>query len=572
MLSALSRAASGDCDTGWRLGRQGGATMWNDAHVHRDAFMKIDPVKKPTLPRLRGQAASSVWRTLIAGGALLAALTGCALPSLEGRSHSEALPLEQARDTAIGRAVDPLAQQHPGLSGIYPLFDPHDAYAARALLAFAAQKTLDVQYYIWRGDTTGTLMLGMLMQAAERGVRVRLLIDDNGITGLDDTLAAINAHPNIEVRLFNPFVLRWPKPLGFLTDFSRLNRRMHNKSFTVDNQVTIIGGRNVGDEYFGATQDILFADLDVMAIGAVVQEVSKDFDLYWASQSAYPINRLVKTESSQTLAAFQEQLQDAEVQPRAKKYQQILRESNLVSALVQGQLDFQWARTTMISDDPAKALGPVSPEKLLVWQMDELLGKPAHQVDLVSSYFVPTAAGVRAFEGLMQRPGMQIRVLTNSLAATDVTAVHAGYAKRRRALLEAGVQLFELRPTMDKPTRHGSGPFGSSGSALHAKTFAVDGKRLFVGSFNFDPRSVNLNTELGFIIESPEMAQALSRSFEQVLPYRSYRVELDDKGELVWIQLNEDGTQRRFTSEPDASIWRRAGVGVLSVLPIEWLL
>lgn len=534
--------------------------------------MKIDPADKPTIPRSADQAPSIFWRSLIAGGALLAGLTGCALPSLEGRSHSTALPLDQAQETMIGQAVTPLVQQHPGLSGIYPLFDPHDAYAARALLAFAAQKTLDVQYYIWRGDTTGTLMLDTLLQAAERGVRVRLLIDDNGITGLDDSLSALNAHPNIEVRLFNPFVLRWPKSLGFLMDFSRLNRRMHNKSFTVDNQVTIIGGRNVGDEYFGATQDVLFADLDVMAIGAVVQDVSTDFDRYWASQSAYPVDTLIKTGDSQALVTFQAQLQEAQGQPRAKEYQQVLRESDLVSHLVRGELDFQWARTTMISDDPAKALGPVNPEQLMVWQMDHVLGKPTSQVDLVSSYFVPTAAGVRAFEEMMKRPGMKVRVLTNSLAATDVAAVHAGYAKRRKALLEAGVQLLELRPTTDTPTRHGSGPFGSSGSALHAKTFAVDGKRLFVGSFNFDPRSVNLNTELGFIIESPEMAQALSKSFEEVLPYRSYRVELDEQGDLVWIQLNEDGTERFFTSEPNASIWRRAGVGILSVLPIEWLL
>jgi len=251
--------------------------MLSDVHVHRDAFMKNRPRQKADDSSFYGTSAVLFLAQLDGGGALLAGLTGCALPSLEGRSQSEALPLDQAKETMIGQAVAPMAQEHPGLTGIYPLFDPHDAYAARALLAFAAQKTLDVQYYIWRGDTTGTLMLGTLLQAAERGVRVRLLIDDNGITGLDDILAALNAHPNVEVRLFNPFVLRWPKPLGFLTDFSRLNRRMHNKSFTVDNQVTIIGGRNVGDEYFGATQDVLFADLDVMAIGAVVQDVSKDF-------------------------------------------------------------------------------------------------------------------------------------------------------------------------------------------------------------------------------------------------------------------------------------------------------
>src|SRR5690606_16627852 len=228
----------------------------------------------------------------------LAILAGCSLPPQQGRTESRALPAESARQTALGRAVAPLADAHPGLSGIYALADARAAFAARALLLRAAERTLDVQYYIWNDDLTGTLLLEALHDAAERGVRVRLLLDDNGIAGLDALLAALNSRPSIEVRLFNPFLTRRFKALGYLTDFSRANRRMHNKSFTVDNQATIVGGRNIGDEYFGATEGVLFADLDVLAIGPVVQEVSRDFDRYWASASSYPAELILPAASA----------------------------------------------------------------------------------------------------------------------------------------------------------------------------------------------------------------------------------------------------------------------------------
>ena len=210
----------------------------------------------------------------------LGILTGCSLPPLESRGASQALAPDVARDTALGRAIAPLAAQHPGKSGIHPLSDAHDAFAARMMLVRAAQRSLDVQYYIWHDDMTGTMLLEALHAAADRGVRVRLLLDDNGTAGLDTVLAALDAHSNIEVRLYNPFVVRWPKPIGYLTDFRRLNRRMHNKSLTADNQATIVGGRNIGDEYFGATNGVLFSDLDVLAVGAVVPDVSADFDRY----------------------------------------------------------------------------------------------------------------------------------------------------------------------------------------------------------------------------------------------------------------------------------------------------
>lgn len=225
---------------------------------------------------------------------LLAALvSGCALPSLDGRSASRALSPEESRATALGRALRPEALRHPGLTGVSPLPDAHDAFASRVLLSMAAEKTLDVQYYIWHDDVTGMLLLRALYQAAERGVRVRLLLDDNGTAGLDDDLAALATHPNIEIRLFNPFVVRQPKWLGYAYDFSRLNRRMHNKAFIADNQALIAGGRNVGDEYFGASDGMLFNDLDVLLVGEVVDSASRDFDRYWGSRSAYPVARIL---------------------------------------------------------------------------------------------------------------------------------------------------------------------------------------------------------------------------------------------------------------------------------------
>ncbi|RIX71300.1 phospholipase D-like domain-containing protein, partial [Acidovorax cavernicola] len=220
-------------------------------------------------------------------------LTACGLPPLEGRTTSSALPASAAAQTPLGQALAPQAAAHAGLSGIYALSDPLEAFAARALLMRAAQQTLDVQYYIWHDDTTGALLARELLAAAGRGVRVRLLLDDVGTSGLDAQWSALDQHPQIEVRLFNPMAVRRPKALGYLTDFTRANRRMHNKSLTADNQATVIGGRNIGDEYFGATDGVLFADLDVLAVGAIVPEVSHDFDRYWASDSSYPVAALL---------------------------------------------------------------------------------------------------------------------------------------------------------------------------------------------------------------------------------------------------------------------------------------
>jgi putative cardiolipin synthase len=450
-----------------------------------------------------------------------------------------------------------------------------DAFAARALLAAAAERSLDVQYYIWHNDTTGTLLLDALRCAADRGVRVRLLLDDNNTPGLDPLLAALDAHPNIEVRLFNPFKHRRWRIVDYLTDFARVNRRMHNKSFTADNQVTIIGGRNVGDEYFGAGRDVLFVDLDVLAIGPVVNDVSNDFERYWESQSSWPVQRVLPTASRESLSEVAAAAATVTQSPAAMSYVDALAGSSRVRELLSGQLPFEWATTTMLSDPPAKVRGRTRHDGLLWTRLKKLVGDPASELHMISPYFVPGKEGVVYFAALA-KAGVKVKVLTNSVEATDVAAVHVGYAKHRRPLLEAKIDLFEMKRG-PSPLGSGShrrrliGRSGSSRSSLHAKTFSVDGTRIFIGSFNFDPRSILLNTELGFLIDSPALALAVADAFTKGIPGRSYRVQLNEGRRLQWLEQTEGGPvvhQR----EPGAGFWLRLGLWVMSRFPIEWLL
>lgn len=498
-----------------------------------------------------------------------AAASACTpLPPLEPRPASVALA--DTGSTQLGRGLAPLAAQHPGLSGIHSLVDGRDAFAARVLLARAAERSLDIQYYIWRKDMTGMLLLDELRSAATRGVRVRLLLDDNNTSGLDPVLSALSREPNIEVRLFNPFAMRRWRVLGYLTDFQRLNRRMHNKSFTVDNQATIVGGRNVGDEYFGAAGDMLFVDLDVMAVGAVVGDVSRDFDRYWNSASAYPVAKLVAPDEVPAVD-LERHAAGIRGQAEARHYLKAISTLPFVEQLKQGSLPLEWSRTRLVSDNPAKVLGKADPEDRMAVQLAQLWGKPEQRLDLVSPYFVPGQQGADALIAAA-RDGAKVRVLTNSLEATDVAAVHSGYAKWRHELLRAGVSLYELRRSWGPGLpESGRGRFGSSASSLHAKTFGVDGRSIYIGSFNMDRRSIDLNTEMGFVIDSPVMARQLRQQLDERTPARAYEVRLDENGKLYWLERSGN-TMLRHDREPGVSIWKRAGVGVLSLLPIDWLL
>ena len=504
--------------------------------------------------------------TMTAASALLACCKP--LPDLDGRSISTSL--DDTGDTRLGRAIAPLARAHPDQSGVFALADGREAFAARALLARAADRSIDAQYYIWRHDMSGTLLFEELHDAADRGVRVRLLLDDNNTTRLDLILSMLDAHSNIEVRLFNPFMHRRFRALGFLSDFARLNRRMHNKSFTVDNQITIVGGRNVGDEYFDAGQDFLFVDLDAMAIGPAVNDVSKDFDRYWASDSSYPVERILPRADPRAIAALSSEALLVERDPAAAAYTAAIARLPFVQDLQASRLPLEWATTRMLSDDPAKGLGQAADPAQVAQRLREIRGASTHELQLIAPYFVPTAEGVDALVDLARRD-VEIAILTNSLEATDVAAVHAGYAKRRRPLLENGIALYEMKRRFSSPTLSDRGLAGSSASSLHAKTFSVDRSRIFIGSFNFDPRSAHLNTENGFVIESPAMAQVLADAFSNSIPARAYQVRLSDDGSLQWVE-RRNGETLVHDEEPGTGFWRRAGGFILALLPIEWLL
>ena len=463
-----------------------------------------------------------------------------------------------------------MVQAHPGKSGVFALSDGRDAFAARVLLADASECSLDIQYYIWNGDKTGTLLFEALRRAADRGVRVRLLLDDNNTAGLDTVLAALNSHPNIEVRLFNPFMHRRWRALSFLTDFRRLNRRMHNKSFIADRQASIIGGRNVGDEYFDAGQGVSFVDLDVLAIGPVVKDVSADFERYWASDSSYPAERVLARVSQTAIAEVTAAAARVERDPAAVAYMQAIANSKYVQQVLAGELPFEWSTVQMVSDNPAKGLGLAKDEELMWTRLKQVLQTPRLELELVSPYFVPGEEGVEYFSALA-RQGIKVRILTNSLAATDVAAVHSGYARRRKPMLEAGVDIFEMEPEFSFAPTKAHGALGSSNASLHAKTFSIDRSRVFVGSFNFDPRSQRLNTELGFVIDCPAIAQSIADAFASIIPARAYQVRLSAAASLQWVE-QRDGEEIVYDQEPRAGFALRAFVGVLSVLPIEWLL
>lgn len=467
--------------------------------------------------------------------------------------------------TRLATAIEPLTAPHPGATGLVTLDEGGDALAARIQLADAAERSIDAQYYIWRRDLSGTLLAKALLRAARRGVKVRLLLDDNNTDGLDDLLVELDAHPGIEVRVFNPFPLRRLRWLGLLADFARLNRRMHNKSFTVDGVATIVGGRNVGDEYFGTGDVVQFIDLDVFAIGPVVADVEADFERYWQCESAAPLSRVLGTHPTMMRSVLTEAgtgIGEAEPEPNLRP--------RCVADLLCGCIEFEWARTRLISDDPAKVLGRARRHGLVWPKLREILGSPKRSLHLVSPYFVPTNNGV-AFFNALARQGVQVSVLTNSLEATDVAAVHAGYAKHRLPLLRAGVQLFELRRLIHLPRTRRRKRLVRSSASLHAKSFAIDGERVFIGSFNFDPRSARLNTEMGFMIDSPALAQQMAEAFRLKVVDHVYEVQLDQGTALCWAERQGEMAHRHHR-EPGASFLRRLWVRVLSWLPIEHLL
>ncbi|HET8817804.1 MAG TPA: phospholipase D family protein [Pseudidiomarina sp.] len=480
---------------------------------------------------------------------------------------------------SLQAAAHTAAIAHPDTTGIYLLDDGKDAFAARMLLAQQAEHTLDVQYYVWRHDRTGTLLFEAIHAAAERGVRVRLLLDDHNTAGMDPLLIGLESHPNIDVRLFNPLRIRWPRALNYFTNFTRANRRMHNKAFIADGSVLITGGRNIGDEYFGAADAMLFADLDALMVGQAVQAVHDEFEAYWRSPATMSVRNLFTLRKPEHLDELSRRAKLVEADPAAQNYVQAIQRLPLLHDLLNRRVEFTWAHVEVVSDDPAKGLGNVHGSDLLSNQLQTAIGIPKHQLTLVSPYFVPTLAGFNELQKLAHA-GVEITILTNSLEATDVAIVHAGYAKWRRGLMRAGIRLFELqRQTKLSPRERrkerrerlkGKERIGHAASSLHAKTFTVDESRVFIGSFNFDPRSMQLNTELGIVIHSSVLAQRIHRRFHDEVARYAYELKLDGN-KLQWLEFLGDSTMIH-TRDPGATIWRRLSSYILSWLPIDWLL
>ncbi|MBP0590575.1 phospholipase D family protein [Paraburkholderia sp. LEh10] len=504
----------------------------------------------------------------------VALLTSCAsLPPQADRVATHALT--DTQNTRLGVVFTPPEQRHPDESAFHLLPDAVDALVARVVLAESADRTLDLQYYIWHDDLTGRGLAAAVLRAADRGVRVRILLDDLGTNADDKMLLAIDSHPNVEIRLFNPVANRTFKKLGMATEFFRVNRRMHNKSMIADNEGAILGGRNIGDEYFGASSDVAFGDLDVLVHGPVVREVSTAFDLFWNSEASYPIDRLMGREADPTALADVRAKLDAYLASEEKNPYVVNARARLTNVLHSHETTFSWGKGTVLYDDPAKITrSPGDVQGQLMTQLKALELQPKQQMLVVSPYFVPGKEGVAWFSGLTQK-NVRVTVLTNSLAATDVAAVHAGYQRYRKALLEAGVRLYELKPAAsekndDDKKKH---VFGSSKASLHAKTYVFDRQSIFIGSMNLDPRSVELNTEIGVYCESAPPAAQVVDTLAPSLDRIAWRLELrpnaNGTSRIVWIDTEPDGTVKELDSEPDVSAVRKAGIWLLGILPIE---
>ncbi|MDJ0721631.1 MAG: phospholipase D family protein [Desulfobacterales bacterium] len=502
---------------------------------------------------------------MLAAGLFLA---GCATPLPQ---HYEAVPsvaYANPQDTDLGRFIQPDLKAHPGKNGVRLLSQGRLSFKARLDLAAMAEKTLDLQYYRWAVDTSGSILAAKVMRAADRGVRVRILIDDINTANSDFKFARMDFHPNIEIRLFNPFRRRGFRLFDFVTDLDRLNHRMHNKAFIADNAVAVVGGRNIGDEYFDVDPEANFRDLDVTLVGPVVREISTSFDEFWNSEWAIPVNAIVK--EKMTADEFKAR--------QAKLYAWVAEKTEGPYTIGQPREairdDFNAARHAFIWA-PARVLYD-SPWKIDSGHDEVATGLRALEIDaellMEAAYLIVGETGIEN-AGRLNARGVRVRILTNSLATNDVVAAHSGYANYRKDLIRNGVELFELRPDSRKRNRKWSLLSTRSIASLHTKVFVIDAETTVVGSYNTDPRSRDINTEIVVMIESAELAaQVKAYMASGVAPQASYRVTLE-KGErgfdrLVWT-TEANGATIRFDSEPEAGFWQRFSAWFISLLPIE---
>jgi putative cardiolipin synthase len=468
-------------------------------------------------------------------------------------------------ETELDREIEPLLAANPGKTGALLVEDGVDAFAARAMTAQKAGRSLDLQYYIWHDDPTGRLLGREVWRAAERGVRVRMLLDDMNAQGMDSKLLLLDTHPNIEIRLYNPFRNR--EGLGRLFEMVQrivsVNHRMHNKAWIADNRVAVVGGRNIGDEYFGASDEVNFRDLDVVLFGPAVAETSTMFDRYWNSEAVVPLKALARVPLG-GYDAIGEEIETEAQGPAAQRYLQRVAASPRVQDYARERLTPFWSDRIHLITDPPLKWEDDKQDEWIVHRIEQDLASAKRKVLLISPYFVPGTDVTERMTGLVNQ-GVTVGVVTNSLAANDVFAVYGAYRHYRDTLVRGGVAVYELR-AQGHPA---SSLFGSSGASLHTKAYSVDDTRGYIGSFNLDARSAYLNTEMGVVFDDAALAKAVREEYLRLAnPELSY-----------WMYVGKDGAPRwldRATKpptlhekEPDTTTMQRFSAHATGWLPLE---
>ena len=502
---------------------------------------------------------------------VLGLLSGCAsLPGPIERAEQRAVPV--TGDSALDHTIADFLAPYPGQSAAHFLKDGLDAFAARLTVADRASRSIDAQYYLFHDDVTGGLYAERLLRAAERGVKVRLLLDDMGAHRRDDFLLALDHHPNFEIRIFNPFANRKIRALEYLYRFGLVTRRMHNKSMVVDGVVAITGGRNIGDDYFDASHKSNFIDMDVMVFGPAVDEIGGQFDQYWNSPLSYDIETLARHSPApaEVLSTWQA-LHDVTVKQSDGSYLKRLELAGFFEHLSEGTLPISIGPAIVLVDQPQKVREPLYDDTThLAPELWPYFRQATRELVILNPYFIPSDSGVQVLADAAQR-GCRVVVLTNSLAANDVAAVHGHYSKYRKALIMAGVELHELRADRPMPEFSESNLAAPSDHiSLHIKTFVFDRQKTFIGSLNLDARSVYQNTELGIIVDDPEMASQIAELALNNLPRLAYQVQLDDQDRMTWTGLDPDSQEEIVLyKEPDAGFWLKAVAWISRIIPVE---
>ena len=488
-------------------------------------------------------------------------LIGCASVSFD-LPKTPSRYIADVSDTTLAKNIAAWTKVHGGNSGFYPLIEGMDALGVRLYLAHQAEKSIDLQYFLMKGDNAGIVISAALLKAADRGVRVRFLLDDVFTTAPDRILMLLNQHPNIEIRMFNPISRSGIYSLNFLGEFRRANRRMHNKSFTVDNSASVVGGRNIADEYFQLKAGSMFIDLDTLAIGPVVPGISSAFDKFWNHALALPIEQLIQNNNDEQLADFLLEVSERLDKISGTIYQQAL-QSELMQNLISERIFLFPAQGEVIFDSPDKLTTKIGKEHMrLAMHLREVTENAKQEVIFITPYFVPGVDGVEFFRELIDR-GIRVVIITNSLASNNHVAVHAGYSKYRRSVIDAGIELYEARANA---TAEIGGDETVETLTMHTKAILVDRQRLFIGSLNLDPRSLEINAEMGLLIDSKEMATELSQRLEKRVTEATYRVLLNKYGNLEW-HATIDNQSVVETREPLTSWWLRTRAWFLKIAP-----